>query len=80
VTLLHVDADADLGVPSRVLDLLVAQDRLPEAFNLLRDGARMTLRMRFIDLPADRAALMVAKIRQIPGVRAAAPLEMAAST
>ena len=65
---LRIDTDLDLGVPSRVLDLLVAQARLPERFELVRSGDRFGIVMDFADLPADAAAIMAARIRQMPGV------------
>lgn len=75
MTLIQIETDADLGVPSRVFDLLAVQDRLPENFNLRREGDGMTLRMSFPDLAIDRAVQMIARIRQIPGVRSADPVK-----
>ena len=68
VNSLRIDTDLDLGVPSRVLDLLVAQGRLPERFELVRSGERYGIVMGFADLPASAAATMAARIRQMPGV------------
>lgn len=68
VNSLRIDTDLDLGVPSRVLDLLVAQGRLPERFELVRGGERYGIVMGFADLPANAAATMAARIRQMPGV------------
>ncbi|MEG3153329.1 hypothetical protein [Sphingomonas sp. RB1R13] len=68
VNSLRIDTDLDLGVPSRVLDLLVAQARLPERFELVRGGERYGIVMGFADLPANAAATMAARIRQMPGV------------
>ena len=65
---LRIDTDLDLGVPSRLLDLLVAQGRLPERFELVRSGERYGIVMRFADLPANVASTMAARIRQMPGV------------
>jgi hypothetical protein len=69
---MHIEADADLGVTSRVLDLLVALDRFPETLHLQRDGDRLTL-----DLGFNRAETpvlqLLARMRQIPGVRRALP-------
>ena len=68
VNSLRIDTDLDLGVPSRVLDLLVAQGRLPERFELVRAGERYGIVMGFADLPASAADTMAARIRQMPGV------------
>lgn len=65
---LRIDTDLDLGVPSRVLDLLVAQGQLPERFELVRGGERYGIVLGFADLPANAAATMAARIRQMPGV------------
>ena len=68
VNSLRIDTDLDLGVPSRVLDLLVAKGQLPEQFELIRTGERYGLVVGFADLPANAAAAMAARIRQMPGV------------
>ena len=68
VNSLRIDTDLDLGVPSRVLDLLVAQGRLPERFELVRSGERYGIVMGFADLPANAADTLAARIRQMPGV------------
>ena len=65
---LRIDTDLDLGVPSRVLDLCVAQGRLPARFKLARKAGRYDLVVEFDDLPAPTAAQMAARIRQMPGV------------
>ena len=65
---LRIDTDLDLGVPSRVLDLLVTQGRLPERFELVRSGERYGIVMGFADLPASASTTMAARIRQMPGV------------
>lgn len=65
---MRIDTDLDLGVPSRVLDLLVAQGQLPEQFELARSGERYGIVIGFADLPANAAATMAARIRQMPGV------------
>jgi hypothetical protein len=76
--LFRLEADVDSGVPSRILDLLVVQDLLPEVFTFHCDGLRMTLSLAFAQLAPKRAALMIARMRQIPGVQSAAPFESAA--
>lgn len=65
---LRIDTDLDLGVPSRVLDLFVAQGRLPARFELARKAGRYDLVVGFDDLPARTAAHIAARIRQMPGV------------
>ena len=72
MTRLRIDTDLDLGVPSRVLDLLVAQGQLPERFELERSGGRYGILVRLADLPAAAASTMAARIRQMPGVLAVA--------
>lgn len=69
-TEITVEADVDLGVTSRLLDLLVTHDRFPQRMNLMRDGQTMTVTM---SLPASDApdGRLLAKMRQMPGVRRA---------
>jgi hypothetical protein len=63
-----IEADVDLGVTSRLLDLLVAQDSFPSRMNLHREGLAMTVKL---SLPADLSCQqrLLAKMEQIPGVR-----------
>lgn len=42
MTTVHIQADADLGVPSRVLDLIAAHEHLPIRFSLTCEGARVS--------------------------------------
>lgn len=66
---IQIEADVDLGVTSRLLDLLVTHDRFPRRMDLARDAGTMTVTM---SLPAaDNAGRLLAKMRQIPGVRRA---------
>jgi hypothetical protein len=65
---LRIDTDFELSVPSRVLDLLVAQGRLPHQFDLALKDERYGLTISFTDLSAHAASIMVARIRQMPGV------------
>ena len=65
---LSIDADLDLSVPSRLLDLLMAQGRLPERLELDRSRGRYRLLVEFTDLPADKAHTIASRIRQMPGV------------
>ncbi|KKC24832.1 hypothetical protein WP12_16455 [Sphingomonas sp. SRS2] len=69
-TAIEIEADVDLGVTSRLLDLLVTHDRFPRRMDLARDGRTMTVTM---SLPpaADNGGRLLAKMRQIPGVRRA---------
>lgn len=62
---LRIEADSDLGVPSRVLDLLGAVDRYPLAMRFDRDPSRLTLTLEL----ASTAPTIAARLRQIPGVR-----------
>lgn len=72
-TEIEVEADVDLGVTSRMLDLLVTHDRLPSRMNLVRDKEGMTLSMSLPPAEAGTAVLL-ARMRQIPGVRRAEAL------
>ena len=72
-TEIEVEADVDLGVTSRMLDLLVIHDRLPNRLNLVRDKETMTLSMSLPPAEAG-AARLLAKMRQIPGGRRAEAL------
>lgn len=74
---LRIEADADMGVASRLLDLLVAQDSFPNAMQLDRDGLRLTFRLGF-DRALGPNSPLIARIRQIPGVRRATPLDLSA--
>lgn len=65
-----VEADVDLGVTSRLLDLLVTHDRFPQRMNLVRDGLTMTVTMSLSPSDAPDGRLL-AKMRQMPGVRRA---------
>ncbi len=72
-TEIEVEADVDLGVTSRMLDLLVTHDRFPHRMDLVRDKETMRLTMSLP--PADAgASVLLAKMRQIPGVRRAEAL------
>ncbi len=77
MTTVHIQADADLGVPSRVLDLIAAQEHLPTRFSLTREGARMSVSLDLDGIAPARIARLTAKFRQIPGVRSAAYSEAA---
>jgi hypothetical protein len=68
VNSLRIDADLDLGVPARVLDLLMANGRLPARFELGQTDGRYGLVVGFSDLPAAAASQLAARIRQMPGV------------
>ena len=69
---LRIDADVDRGVTSRVLDLLIAVDRFPTAINLHREGDAMTLRLELEG--GDNRLAVIARLRQIPGVRRVSPV------
>ncbi len=73
ITEIEVEADVDLGVTSRLLDLLLTHDRLPNRMNLMRDKATMKLSMSLPRAVAGSHGLL-AKMRQIPGVRRAEAL------
>jgi len=75
MTTVHIQADADLGVPSRVLDLIAAHAHLPTRFSLTREGARMSVSLDLDGITLARIAALTAKFRQIPGVRSAAHVE-----
>jgi len=68
-----LEADADLGVTGRLLDLLVARDSLPQKMDMLRDGRTMTVTM---EMPGgvEVDTSLLAQMREIPGVRTAGPL------
>ncbi|WP_165322820.1 hypothetical protein [Rhizorhabdus phycosphaerae] len=65
-----LEAEVDLGVTGRLLDLLVAYDRLPQTMNLRREGRTMTVTM---EMPSgvEAGAGLLALMRGIPGVRTA---------
>lgn len=67
---IEIEADVDLGVTSRLLDLLVTHDRFPRRMDLSREGRTMTVSL---SLPpaGDNGGPLLAKMRQIPGVRRA---------
>lgn len=72
---LRIEADMDLGVTSRVLDMLGAVDRYPLALRLDRAADRLTL-----DLELDHAGPAVtARLRQIPGIRRVSAIAVAGS-
>lgn len=70
---ISLEAEADLGVTARLLDLLVARDSLPQKMDLLRDGRTMTVTMEMAGGVEVDAGLL-AQMREIPGVRAAGTL------
>lgn len=72
---IEIEADVDLGVTSRLLDLLVTHDRFPRRMDLSREGRTMTVSL---SLPAagDNGGRLLAKMRQIPGVRRADALAL----
>jgi hypothetical protein len=72
--LFHIEADLDLGIAARVLDLLVTHDRVPNSFRLEREAERFLLTMEFDSFAEDRAAALVRKISACPGVRNAVTL------
>lgn len=65
---IEVEADVDLGVTSRMLDLLVIHGRLPNRMSMVRDKGTMRLSMTLSSTEAGYNALL-AKMRQLPGVR-----------
>ncbi len=67
---IEVEADVDLGVTSRLLDLLVAHDRFPHSMNLVRDKERMTVTMA-LAAGVSAEPRLLAKMQAIPGVRRA---------
>lgn len=67
---IEVEADVDLGVTSRLLDLLVVHGRFPQRMNLARDGATMMVTLSLPEGTSPEARLL-AKMRAIPGVRRA---------
>lgn len=69
-TQIQVEADVDLGVTSRLLDLLVVHDRFPQRMDLAREGLTMTVTMSLPEGSSPEARLL-AKMRAIPGVRRA---------
>ena len=69
---LRIEADIDLGVTSRVLDMLSAVGRFPTRMRLDRDDRKGMLSLEFEIAPG--AANLVARIGQIPGVRCIEPL------
>ena len=69
--MLIIEADFDPSLPSRILDLFAAQNRLPTKFNFDASNADLRVRVDVGDLPAPTAAVLVARIRRIPGVRSA---------
>ncbi len=79
MTTVHIQADADLGVPSRVLDLIAAHEHLPIRFSLTCEGARMSVSLDLDGMAPERIAGLTAKFRQIPGVRSAAHSEAGTS-
>lgn len=76
---LRIEADDDTGVPSRILDLLVARDSFPEEIKVRREREAFTIELRFADWCGERASATLVKIRQIPGVRSAARCDLAAA-
>jgi hypothetical protein len=72
----RIEADADQGVTSRVLDLLSAADRFPQRMQLDRDGPTMTLNIELEAAPACRLPV-AARIGQIPGVRKVVAMTLA---
>lgn len=74
-TQIEVEADVDLGVTSRLLDLLLIHDRFPQRMNLARDGRTMMVTMSLLEEPSPESRLL-AKMRAIPGVRRADTLAM----
>lgn len=67
---IEIEADVDLGVTSRLLDLLVTHDRFPRRMDLARDGGTMMVTMSLASTE-DHGGRLLAKMRQIPGVRRA---------
>lgn len=68
---LRIEADVDLGVTSRVLDMLSAADRFPTRMRLDRDVRAEMLSME-LEFPSGGGNL-AARIGQIPGVRCVRP-------
>ncbi|WP_153046164.1 hypothetical protein [Rhizorhabdus dicambivorans] len=75
-TQIEVEADVDLGVTSRLLDLLVIHNRFPQRMNLAREGTTMTVTLSLAEGTSAEARLL-AKMRAIPGVRRADELNAA---
>ena len=72
VECLRVEADVDVGVTSRVLDMLSAVDRFPSHMSLNRDDRTEMLSLEL--KVAAGTSNLAARIGQIPGVRCVNPL------
>lgn len=72
---IEIEADVDLGVTSRLLDLLVTHDRFPRRMDLSREGQTMTVSLS-LSPASDNGSRLLAKMRQIPGVRRADALAL----
>jgi len=68
-TVIDVDAEADLGVAARILDLFAAQNCMPRAFSFqCADDGRMTLRIDAEGASELRLAILYAKLARVSGV------------
>jgi hypothetical protein len=66
---LRLESDDDPGAAARLLDMLATQRRWPVAFMMARAEGRATFEARFnADEPI--GAPLVARLRQLPGMRA----------
>lgn len=79
MALLRIEADDDAGVPSRILDLLIARDSFPQELKLRHEQGAFTVELWFAHWAGERAAATLGKIRQIPGVRSAGRCDLAAA-
>ena len=66
---IEIQAAADIGVPSRILDLFTAIDWLPQSFLCHRAAAGLQLELEIGDLPEMQRRIIVAKVARISGVR-----------
>jgi hypothetical protein len=74
MSLLQVDIIADLGIASRILDLLSVQSQLPSQLEIVRQGERLAIRVLLEPAPLQTERNILLKVRQLPGVMRAALL------
>ncbi len=68
-TMLHLESDLDAGIAARLLDLLTVQRRLPERLTIDWQAHGIRFALDF-GADADLSANLLARLRQLPGMRA----------
>jgi hypothetical protein len=67
---IEIEAVMDMGVPTRILDLFTAQDRIPASFGFHAADGGMLLRLGAGAMPPERLAVLLARLRRLHGVHA----------